>query len=53
MWEGLWYIVAGIAAIIGALLVKLFNFKILFLVMFFVSLIGLILSTQLKDKNEH
>lgn len=52
-WESMWYITAGIAAIIGAFLVKIFNFKILFLIMFFVSLIGLFLSIQLKEKNDN
>ena len=49
-WEATWFVVAGIAALIGAFLVKIFSFKILFLVMFFTSLIGLFLSTQLKEK---
>lgn len=52
-WEAVWYIATGIAALIGAVLAKLFDFKILFLVMFLTSLIGLLLSTQLKEKNEH
>ena len=52
-WEGLGYIVYGIAAVIGAFLAKIFGFKILFLIMFFISLIGLFLSTQLKEKNAH
>src|SRR3989344_8912816 len=47
-WEGIWYVVTGIAAIIGAFLAKQFGFKSLFLVMFFTSLIGLVISTQLK-----
>ena len=49
-WEGVWYIVAGIAALIGAFLAKIFSFKILFLVMFFISLVGLFLAMQLKEK---
>ena len=49
-WEGLWYTTAGVAAIIGAFLVKMFSFKTLFLVMFLTSLIGLFLSMQLKEK---
>ena len=49
-WESLWYITAGGAAVIGAYLVKMFDFKVLFLVMFFISLIGLFLSIQLKEK---
>lgn len=49
-WEGSYFTLTGIAAIIGAFLVKLFNFRILFLIMFSTSLIGLILSTRLEDK---
>ena len=53
-WEATWYIVTGIAALIGAVLAKIFSFKILFLIMFFTSLIGLFLAIQLKEKeNEH
>lgn len=51
-WEGTWHIVTGSAALAGALLVKIFSFKIMFLVMFFTSLAGLYLSTQLKEKDE-
>ena len=51
-WESLWFIVAGIASFTGAFLTKIFGFKFLFLVMFFLSLIGLIIATQLKDKND-
>ena len=50
VWEGSYFTLTGIAAIIGAFLVKIFNFKILFLVMFVISLIGLVLSMQLEDK---
>ncbi|MFH0867908.1 MAG: MFS transporter, partial [Candidatus Woesearchaeota archaeon] len=49
-WEGVYYTITGIAALIGAFLVKIFGFKILFLVMFFWSLIGLLIATQLKEK---
>ncbi len=49
-WEGIWYLVTGIAALVGAFLANLFGFRILFLIMFFVSLIGLFLSMQLKEK---
>ena len=52
-WEGVWYIVTGTAALTGAFLVKIFSFKILFLTMIFVSLIGLLISTQLKEKNDY
>ncbi len=51
-WEGLWSIVTGIAALIGATIVKFFDFRVLFLVMFFISIIGLILVTQIEDKVE-
>lgn len=51
-WESLWFIVAGIAALIGAFLAKIFGFKTMFLIMFFISLIGLAVATQLKDKND-
>ena len=49
-WGGINFIITGIAALIGGFLVKLFSFKALFLAMFFTSLIGLLLSTQLKEK---
>ena len=49
-WEATYYIVQGSAALLGAFLVAVFNFKFLFLAMFFVSLTGLIISTQLQDK---
>ena len=51
-WESMWYITVGIAAIIGAYVAKIFSFKALFLVMFLISLIGLLLSIKLKDKND-
>lgn len=49
-WDSAWYIVTGVAALIGAFLAKIFGFKVLFLIMFFLSLIGLIMATQLKEK---
>ena len=49
-WGGINFIITGIAALTGGFLVKIFSFKALFLVMFFTSLIGLLLSTQLKEK---
>src|SRR3989338_8682975 len=52
-WEGLMYIAGGIAALTGAFLAKIFGFRALFLIMFFISLFGLAVATQLKDKNEH
>ena len=48
-WEAAWYIVTGVAALVGAILAKIFSFKVLFLVMFSLSLIGLTLSTRLKE----
>ena len=52
-WESLWFIIAGIAAILGAFIANKFGFKFLFLVMFILSLIGLVIATQLKDKNDN
>lgn len=49
-WEGMWYSISGVAALVGAFLAKIFGFKVLFLVMFFLSLIGLIMATKLKEK---
>ena len=49
-WEGTWHLLTGIAALLGAFLVKMFSFKAMFLVMFFISLIGLFLSTRLEKK---
>ena len=51
-WESLWFITAGIAALLGAFIANRFGFKFLFLTMFILSLVGLAVSTQLKDKNE-
>ena len=45
-WESLWFIIAGIAALLGAFIANKFGFKSLFLTMFFLSLLGLIISTQ-------
>ena len=50
-WESLGFIVAGIAALLGAFIANRFGFKFLFLTMFILSLVGLAISTQLKDKN--
>ena len=51
-WEATWFIVAGIAALIGGFLTKLYSFKILFLVMFFTSLIGMFFVMQLREKDD-
>lgn len=52
-WESLWFITAGIAALLGAFIANEFGFRFLFLTMFILSLIGLAISTQLKDKNDN
>lgn len=49
-WESSWYIMGGIAAVLGAFIANRFGFKTLFLVMFAMSLIGLVITTQLKEK---
>ena len=49
-WEGMYFTITGVAALVGAFLVKLFGFKILFWIMFFLSLVSLALATQLKEK---
>jgi len=53
VWEGIYFVIMGIAALIGAFFVKVFGFKNLFLVMFLLSLIGLFVAMQLKEKNEY
>ena len=49
-WESTWFILQGIAALIGSFLASLFGFKTLFLVMFVLSLFSLVIATQLKEK---
>jgi len=49
-WESLWYILGGIAAILGSFFAKIFGFKALFLLMFLLSLVGLVVATQIVDK---
>ena len=44
LWESLDYIVAGVAAVIGGFLAKIYGFKFLFIVMLILSFIGLIIS---------
>ncbi|MBI2657908.1 MFS transporter [Candidatus Woesearchaeota archaeon] len=48
-WESLWYVIAGIAALIGAFIANRFGFQFLFIVMFVLSMIGLVIGTQLKE----
>jgi len=59
-WDSTWFILQGIAALIGSFLASLYGFKTLFLVMFAISLFSLVIATQLKEgpkglelKNEH
>ena len=49
-WGGMNFTITGVAALVGGFLVKIFSFKTLFLAMFLISLIGLFLSMQLKEK---
>lgn len=50
-WQGIWDTGQGIAALIGSFLAALYGFKILFLVMFFVSLISFFIVLNLKEEN--
>ena len=49
-WEGMYFTITGVAALTGGFVVKIFSFKFLFLIMFGLSLIGLFLAAQLKEK---
>ena len=49
-WEGTYFIITGIAALIGAFLVKIFGFRTMFLIMFIVSLIGLLAIIKIKEE---
>ena len=49
-WESIWFIIAGIAALVGAFIANKYGFKFLFLTMFFLSLVGIVIATQLKEK---
>jgi len=49
-WESLWYMVAGMAAIIGGYLANLYGFRFIFVIMFVISLIGLFVSLLLLEK---
>ena len=49
-WESTWFILQGIAALIGSFLASLYGFKTLFLVMFIISLFSLTIATQLKEE---
>ncbi len=52
MWESLFYITTGVAAIAGGFLAQEFGFKVLFAVMFVFSLLGLISSLFLLKKKK-
>jgi MFS family permease len=47
LWDSMYYITIGISAAIGGFLASLYGFRFLFVIMFFVSVIGLIISTFL------
>ena len=50
VWEGMWYMVQGFAAVIGSFLASIYSFKTLFLVMFATSLFSMVIATQLKEE---
>ena len=54
-WEGTYFTITGFAALIGAFLVKIFGFRTMFLIMFIISLIGLLVIIKIKEEktNEH
>ena len=47
-WESTWFIGAGIGALAGGFFAKIYGFRVLFLIMFVLSLIGLVIVTQLE-----
>jgi len=51
-WEAMWYLVTGIAAVIGGFLATLYGFKTLFMVMFVVSLVSVVGSLRLYQKKK-
>ena len=55
LWESMYYIVLGISALIGGFLANIYGFKLLFTIMFILSILGLIASTFLvvKKKTKH
>ena len=52
-WEALYYIVTGIAAIAGGFIAYSYGFKILFIIMFIISLISIISSLKLYKKKKY
>lgn len=52
MWEGMNYIVLGISAAIGGVFGAIFGFRILFIAMFLISLVGLAISSNLVLKRK-
>jgi len=53
LWESMGYIVGAIAAVIGGYIAAILGFKILFIVMFFVSLLGVLTAINLLRKKNH
>ena len=49
-WDSLYKGLQGVMALVGAFLAKIYGFRVLFLTMFLLSLIGLVFSIQLRDK---
>ena len=49
-WEGMYFTISGIGAFIGGIIVKLYSFVYFFVIMFVLSLIGLAVAFQLKEK---
>jgi MFS family permease len=52
-WEGIYFIITGVGAIVGAFLAKTFGFRNLFLAMFFSSLLGLLITATQIHENEN
>jgi MFS family permease len=53
IWESMSYIVTAIAAIVGGYIASLFGFKILFVVMFIISLFGTLKALSLFRSKKH
>lgn len=53
LWESMGYIVGAIAAVIGGYVVNIFGFRILFIVMFIVSLFGVFTAINLMRRKKY